>query len=95
MIFWGMFGGKILDNQNRFLNIDFLKVFGCLCVVLYHMCSAKMGIYMHLNVPLYEILKDSCNLGYLAVDLFFIISGLFFALRTDFSKPLTDFLTKI
>ena len=63
-----------MNNVEKIKNIEFLRVIGCLTIVLHHFFYHKIM----LNLDLFSKFHTMTSNGQKAVDLFFIISGFFF-----------------
>lgn len=68
-------------------NIEFLRIIGCIAIVALHYFR-----YINANLHIYSTPADMVMEGRLAVELFFILSGLFFALKFNSQTSLIDFL---
>lgn len=76
----------------KFKNIEFLRVVACFTIVLFHLCNSTIlsGIFSDLEI--YQHLERmTCN-GQKAVDLFFILSGLFFGLKINTNISCWEFI---
>lgn len=72
-------------------NLEFLRVIGCLAIIFFHFFN-KAGIYsIAPDFYIYEKLFKTTTNAYMAVELFFILSGLFFAIKLDLTKSLWEF----
>ena len=80
--------------MGKIKNIEFLRVVGCIAIVFLHFFANYFLTQSFTDIPLYNKLARMTMHGQKAVDLFFIISGLFFALTLDTTKTLFDFLKK-
>lgn len=75
--------------NEKIKNIEFLRIIGCFAIILFHFFEIvryKFPVYMNMDYSTLDAGK--------AVDLFFIISGVFFALTLDTTKTLWQFLKK-
>ena len=77
--------------MQKIKNIEFIRIIGCLAIILYHLCTRRLYT-IFTDIDLYENFHNMTSNGYLAVDLFFILAGLFFAIKLDTAKSLFDFL---
>ncbi len=80
--------------MTKIKNIEFLRIVGCLAIILRHLFNnAKLhGIFADIN--LYDhLFKMTCN-GQKAVDLFFILSGVFFVITLNLKTSMWDFIKK-
>lgn len=72
-------------------NLEFLRIVCCLAIIFCHFFNSA-GIYaiapdVHI---FHKLFKTTAN-SYMAVELFFILSGLFFAIKLDLTRSLWDF----
>ena len=69
--------------MQKIKNIEFLRVLGCLSVILVHLfCNSKLhGLFP--DIEIYNKLSTMTSNGQKAVDLFFMLSGFFFAWKLD------------
>ncbi len=81
-------------NNARIKNIEFLRIIGCISVIMFHL-FLKTGICGNFaNIDIYnKFAAMSCN-GNKAVDLFFLLSGFFFAYRLDLQNSFYNFFIK-
>ena len=80
--------------MQKLKNIEFLRVVGCLTIVLLHFFGrSAFGGFAKYN-PFFKDLPFGCSYAAKAVDLFFILSGFFLVLTTDFSGNLWEFIKK-
>ena len=80
--------------MSKIRNIEFLRLIGCIVIICFHLFknSRLHGLFADIN--LYDhLFKMTCN-GQKAVDLFFILSGVFFVLTFKSSISLWTFLKK-
>lgn len=80
------------DMEKQFKNIELLRIIGCLSVILIHLF--KNIQFIQPDYELFNTLKEITAHGYLSVELFFILSGFFFAFNLDTTKSLFEFLKK-
>lgn len=81
--------------NEKIKNIEFLRIIGCIAVIFYHLFMNNPGIVgCNIDVDSFNKLEQISRRSNLAVDLFFIISGLFFTLKLDTTKSLWQFLKK-
>lgn len=81
--------------KERFKNIEFLRIIGCFAVIFYHLFMKNNGILgVGADIEILDKFTKMTRHGNMAVELFFIISGLFFALNLDTTKSLWKFLKK-
>ncbi len=76
--------------MQKIRNIEFLRVIGCLAIVAFHLFN-KLNEYFG-DVSIYNQLHTATSNGQKAVELFFIISGFFFALKLNLVQSLWDFV---
>ena len=79
-------------KTRKFKNIEFLRIIGCIAIILLHLFSAKHLHKIFNDIDLYNKFLIMTSNGQKAVDLFFILSGLFFGLKLDVTKPLIEFI---
>lgn len=78
--------------QNKIKNIEFLRVIGCLAIVILHFyCFLVQKVS---DISIYNHLRNMTSNGQKAVDLFFILSGIFFAITLNTQKSYSDFIKK-
>lgn len=68
-------------------NIEFLRIIGCIAIVALHYFR-----YINAQLHIYDTPANMVMEGRLAVELFFILSGLFFALKFNPQTSLIDFV---
>lgn len=79
--------------MEKIKNIEFLRVVGCLAIVLLHLfLKSMLGSFQ--DVGLYRQMYEFTSYGSKAVDLFFIISGLFFAYTINTDQSFSEFVKK-
>lgn len=81
--------------MNKIRNIEFLRIVGCLSIILFHLFGKfkfDNGIYN--DISMYSYLQNITQNGRLAVELFFILSGVFFAITYKSTISITDFVKK-
>ena len=85
---------RTIKRGNMLKNIEFLRVIGCLAIVMIHLFNsvALHGLFSDIN--LYHKMYNFTSNGNKAVDLFFILSGLFFSIKIDTRKSIIEFLRK-
>jgi peptidoglycan/LPS O-acetylase OafA/YrhL len=76
-----------------FKNIDFLRFFLCIGIILRHLHNGFIHNAEFQNIIGYNNIINN-NLGYLPVDCFFIISGFFLFFATDFNQNTYKFISK-
>lgn len=78
--------------SNKIKNIELLRIIGCISVILYHLFEkARLG-GMFTDIDLYKKLYAMTSNGYLAVELFFILSGFFLAWKLNLTKTCWEFI---
>ncbi len=87
-----------MEKKERFKNIDFLKFLATILIVLFHVIVLKNRGLCHLysvDIPLYKtLIQNASYMGSRWVEFFFILSGFFFALNTNFAINFIDFFKK-
>ena len=78
--------------MNKIKNIEFLRVIGCLAIILLHLFNHTRLHGLFGDIDLYDKLCRMTSNGQKAVDLFFMLSGFFFALKLDTTKSLLEFI---
>ncbi len=78
--------------MTKFKNIEFLRVVGCIAIILLHLYSDVRLHGIFGDIQLYDRFYRMTMNGQKAVDLFFILSGFFFALKLDTTKSIWAFL---
>ena len=76
--------------MEKIKNIEFLRVIGCMAIVLLHLFNKELWKFFT-DVNFYTSLKSMTANGQKAVDLFFIISGFFFAYKLCTNVSIIDF----
>lgn len=72
-----------IDKQSRLEWLDILRVFGCICVLVYHVINGLIKDGMEVNGGL-AFLSDMISLFH--VPIFFVISGYLYYKYSDLSK---------
>ena len=83
--------------MEKFKNIECLRIIGCIAIVLLHIFHSNGGLYELFGNITYGQLYFNTSNGQKAVDLFFILSGLFFTLKIappPKMQSLYDFIKK-
>lgn len=78
--------------MQKIKNIEFLRVIGCLAIILLHLYNNARLHGLFADIQLYDRFFRMTMNGQKAVDLFFILSGFFFVLKLDTTKTLWQFL---
>ncbi|MGN1153457.1 MAG: acyltransferase family protein [Candidatus Gastranaerophilaceae bacterium] len=79
--------------MHRYNNIDFLRIIGVFSVIIFHMFNNIFGKIFS-DIPIYIKMLTMTHNGQIAVDLFFIISGLFFCLKLNKDLSMWQFIKK-
>lgn len=78
--------------MQKLKNIEFLRIVGCLAIILLHLFNNNRLHGLFGDIELYDKIFKMTSNGQKAVDLFFMLSGFFFALKLDTTKSLWEFL---
>ncbi len=79
--------------MGKIKNLEFLRVIGCLAIVLLHLFKTDfLGVFR--SVHFYNNIMHFTRDGQKAVELFFILSGFFFAFKLNTAASLWEFLKK-
>ena len=81
-------------NNTKIKNVEFLRIIGCIAIVMFHLCSCVHSLHTVADIKFYNHLNNNTLNGMIAVDLFFILSGFFFMYKSDFQKSIWEFLKK-
>lgn len=77
--------------MKKFRNIEFLRIIGCLAIIVFHLFSTnRLGIMYH--TEWFKYISEITREGRKAVDMFFILSGFFFAWKFDPRIRIIDFI---
>lgn len=79
--------------QERLKNIEFLRIIGCIAVIMLHLFNKEL-YKVFPTVDMFQTLKIMTSNGQKAVDLFFILSGFFFAYKLNTNLDIIDFLRR-
>lgn len=82
-----------MQQSGKIKNIEFLRIVFAFIITLVHMKTGFLKI-LHNSVSLYNDIIENIGYAGIAVDFFFIISGFFLFLRTDFSQNFINFAVK-
>ncbi len=80
--------------MERFKNIEILRIIGCLAIILLHMFSWMKTQHVFSDIYFYDKLMTMTSNGQKAVDLFFMLSGFFFAYKLNIAESFVDFFKK-
>lgn len=86
-----------MNNLEKIKNIEFLRVIGCIAIILFHFFNGHGFYELYGTIWNYGQLYWNTLNGNKAVDLFFILSGLFFTLKlapTPNLPSMYDFVKK-
>ena len=78
--------------MQKIKNIEFLRVIGCLAVVCLHLFNNARLHGLFDDITLYDKLFTMTRNGQKAVDLFFILSGFFFAWKLNIAETCLNFI---
>ena len=81
------------SGNGKFLNIEILRIIGCISVVFIHLFHQYLYDIFK-DIELYGKLASCTGNGNKAVDMFFMISGFLFSLKLNLDRPITEFLLK-
>ena len=76
----------MLMNDNRIVNIEILRIIGCVAIILVHLFNSALLFGTFPEISLYKNFSNMLNSATLAVDLFFILAGFFFAYKLNLNK---------
>ena len=79
-------------TDNKIYNIEFLRIIGCIVIIVLHLFNSYCFGSMFNNIELYGKLQIMTSNGQKAVDLFFILSGFLFAYKLNTTKTTLDFI---
>ncbi|MBQ8460042.1 acyltransferase family protein [bacterium] len=79
--------------MQKIKNIEFLRVIGCIAIILLHLYCGQLYKYFP-DITMYLKGNNILSNGQKAVDLFFIISGFFFAYLLNTKYSLWEFLKR-
>lgn len=79
--------------MHKIKNIEFLRVIGCVAILFLHLFNKTLYKYFP-DIHFYRHLYNVTSNGQKAVDLFFILSGLFFAWKLNTKYSIWDFVKK-
>ena len=77
--------------MDKIKNIEFLRIIGCMAVILLHLFT-RMHIGALDDIEIYNKLYGMTRNGNKAVDLFFILSGLFFCYKLNLKASMFEFI---
>ena len=78
--------------MNKIKNIEFLRIIGCIAIILLHLFWKNRLDIFSTHIHLYAYLDKVISNSNKAVDLFFILSGFFFALKLNKTQSILSFL---
>ena len=78
--------------MKRIKNIEFLRILGCISVILYHFLHCSLRVFP--DISIYQFLGNMTTNGNKAVELFFILSGVFFAITYNEKLNIYEFVKK-
>lgn len=78
--------------MEKLKNIEFLRIVGCIVIIMFHLFDILYKNFS--NYSLYELMHNLTSNGQKAVDLFFIISGFFFAWKLNLNLTLWEFIKR-
>lgn len=78
--------------MNKIKNIEFLRIIGCIAIILLHLFNKAHLHGLFSDIEIYNKFFNMTSNGQKAVDLFFIISGFFFALKFNPVQSIWEFL---
>ena len=73
--------------------MEILRIIGCISIVFIHLFSHQLLDSVN-KVEIYAKLATLNSSGRMAVEMFFIISGLLFSIKLDLKQPIFDFVKK-
>lgn len=79
-----------MKNSTYFKNLDFLRFVLILIIVCRHFQHGVINVFAD-KIPLYSGLQEAFAFSWLPVEFFFIISGFFLFLKTDFNQNFITF----
>ena len=82
-----------MNNIKKIKNIELLRIIGCLAIVCLHLFNENLRLVFP-DIKAYQSLREMTINGQKAVDLFFMLSGLFFALYFDKEQSMFDYFRK-
>ena len=80
-------------ENKKFLNLEVLRIIGCISIVFIHLFSHQLLDAVD-KVEIYAKLARLNSSGRMAVEMFFIISGLLFSIKLDLNQSILDFVKK-
>jgi peptidoglycan/LPS O-acetylase OafA/YrhL len=79
--------------MNKIKNIEFLRFLLCIAIVLFHPKDPILKLFEN-DIPLYGQIATNVSWAWISVEAFFMISGFFLFLKTDFTQKFSDFAKK-
>ena len=80
-------------ENKKFFNLEILRIIGCISIVFIHLFSNQLLDAVD-KVEIYAKLARLNSSGRMAVEMFFIISGLLFSIKLDLNQSILDFIKK-
>ena len=77
--------------MDKIKNIEFLRIVGCIAIILFHLFSSINNSPLNDIEPYAKVFSMTRN-GDKAVDLFFILSGLFFCYKLNLKTSMFEFI---
>ena len=77
--------------MDKIKNIEFLRIIGCAAIILFHL-FINMHIGVLNDIEIYNKFYLMTSNGNKAVDLFFILSGLFFCYKLNLKASMFEFI---
>ena len=78
--------------MEKIKNIEFLRIIGCIAIIFLHLFNNNHLHFLFPDIELYDKMFYMTKNGQKAVDLFFILSGFFFAFKLDLTKSIVQFI---
>ena len=75
--------------MSKIKNLEFLRIIGCISIVIYHFFK-----YLYSSTHIFIHLRNMTSCGCIAVELFFILSGIFFILKFNRTESVWKFIKK-
>ena len=81
-------------KEKKIQNIEFLRIIGCIAVIALHFFGTPSFRNLFIDFGWIDKVFIMTRHGYLAVELFFILAGIFFVLTLDTGMSLWEFVKK-